>query len=363
MEHEIKQLVDEVSSLVEEKKVAFETEKAKLESEISSLKESVNTMEKQLYRGNSSGLVTDSSEIKSFTDFLRSMDRKYLRTDSDPEGGYLVPAELHNQLVQKLIEVSPLRQMARVVNITGRGLEVPAQDANAVAYWVGEGLPATATNPLFNKINIVAHKVNVEMRITHELLGDAAFDMAAMIVDHAARLLAAKEGAAFINGNGVNQPQGIMNAAGVLNVNNGGASFTNFDKIADMVAAMKYRNPVFLMNRNTLAALRKLKDTTNQYLLGAGPNGAMPMTIGAPVAELFGIPVMIMQDMPDIGAGTKPIVLVDAAEAYMIVDRMGIGMIRDNVTLVSNGMVKFIVNRRVGGAVVQPEAIVTITMS
>lgn len=370
MNEEIKSMVSEIGELIEAKKSAAEAEKAALSanrdalnSEVNELRESIKTMEKQLYRVGSEGLVTDSDEIKSFTDFLRTMDRKYLRTDVDIEGGYLVPTQLHNEIMRKIIEVSPMRALARVVNISGRGLEVPVQDANATAYWVNEGGTNTQSNPNFNRINIVAHKAAVEMKITQELLGDAAFDMGAEIVAHAGRLLAAKEGAAFVNGTGVNQPQGILQAAGTLNVNNGAGTFSNFDSLMNMVAAFKYANPVFVMNRATLAALRKLKDNTNQYLFGMGPNGAMPMTIGVPAAMLLGIPVMIMQDMPDIGAGTKPVALIDANEAYMIVDRVGVGVRRDDFTLASQDMVKFIVNRRVGGAVVQPEAVVTLTMS
>lgn len=370
MNEEIKSVVSEIGAILEAKKAAVEAEKAKLveskdalNSEVNELKESVKTMEKQLYRVGSEGGLAGSEEVKAFTDFLRTMDRKYLRTDVDIEGGYLVPSQLHNELVRKIIEISPMRSIARVVNISGRGLEVPAQDANATAYWVGEGAANTASNPNFNRINIVAHKANVEMRITQELLGDAAFDMGAEIANHAGRLLAAKEGAAFVNGTGVNQPQGILQATGTLNVNNGAASFSNFDSLMNMIAAFKYNNPVFVMNRSTLAALRKLKDTTNQYLFGMGPNGAMPMTIGTPAAMLLGVPVMIMQDMPDIGSGTKPVALIDAQEAYMIVDRLGVGVIRDDFTLAGNGMVKFIVHRRVGGAVVQPDAVVTLTMS
>lgn len=370
MNDEIKSMVSEIGQLIEAKKSAAEAEKAaitanrdELNSEVNELKESIKIMEKQLYRVGSESAVVGDEEVKAFSDFLRTMDRKYLRTDVDIEGGYLVPQQLHNEIVRKIIEVSPMRALARVVTISGRGLEVPAQDVNAAAYWVGEGGTNTQSHPNFNKIVIPAHKAAVEMKITQELLGDAAFDMGAEIVNHAGRLLAAKEGAAFINGTGINQPQGILQAAGILNVNNGAGTFSNFDSLMNVVAAFKYNNPVFVMNRATLAALRKLKDTTNQYLFGMGPNGAMPMQIGTPAAMLLGIPVMIMQDMPDIGAGTKPVALIDANEAYMIVDRLGVGVRRDDFTLISQDMVKFVVNRRVGGAVVQPDAVVTLTMS
>lgn len=375
---EINEIISEIQGTLAEKK-AIESENSekinKIEEKLSSMEEinsklneiseEVKTVQKQLYRKTgSAGTGMMSEEIKDFSQFLKTRDVKFLRTDSDPDGGHLLPQELYNQIVSKVVEVSDFRKLARVVTIAGKGLEVPARDGDMTVYWVGEAGTVTQSQPNYNKLRVEAHKLMAEVRMTHELLGDAAFNMIEELTMRAALKFAQKEGAAFINGTGVGQPEGILQATGIGNVNSGNAStITSFDPLFEMMGNFKYRNPVFLMNRKTLAVLRKLKDANNQYIYGNGPNGAMGMTLGQPVATIAGVPVILMQDMPDVGAGNKPIALIDPQEAYMIVDRVGMSVVRDDLTLASNDEVKFVMKRRVGGKVINTEAVIGLTVA
>lgn len=357
MSQEINTLISEISQLVEQKKV----EKASSEAEVNEMKAKLETMEKQAYRVSASAGA--SEDIKSFDQFLRTQDRKFLRTDRDPDGGYLVPGEMYNQIISKVIETSEMRRLARVVTISGKSLDVDTRDSDITVYAVGEGDAATESAPQYGRIQIPAHKMMAKAVITNELLADAAFDMISELNNRAALKFAQFEGASFISGNGVDRAQGILNASGIANVNSGHATELTADAFWNMLANFKYRNPTFIMNRATYAAARKLKDGNGRYLLDQGLDGNPNMVLGGVAGTIAGVPVVLMQDMSDIAASAVPVVLGDFQEAYMIVERLGMSVVRDDLTLADNDKVKFVMKRRVGGAVVNADALVKMTIS
>lgn len=361
MREEIKSLISNINEMVEKKAAASAEEKNSLDAKIEEMKASLHTMEKQLYRVPAG--AGHSEEVKAFDKFLRTLDHKYLRTDRDPDGGFLVPQEMYNQIIAKVVEVSDMRRLARVVTISHKALDVDTRENDLTVYAVGEGGAATESQPGYGRITIPAHKVMAKAVITNELLADAAYDMVAELNQRAALKFAQFEGAAFINGNGVDRAQGILQAPGITNVNSGHATQLTADAFWDMIGNFKYRNPTFIMNRKTYAAARKLKDASNNYLLDAGLNGNPNMQLGGVAGFIAGVPVVLMQDMPDVGAGAKAVVLGDFQEAYMIVDRIGLSVVRDDLTNADEDKVRFIMKRRVGGAVVNPDALVTMTIS
>lgn len=361
-----KKVLDLESKLSLESKSA-EDEKAELASELDAkvavIETAVKNVEKKLYRTHTSGALDMNTDVKDFESFLRTSEQKYLRTDRDPDGGYLVPTEMSNQIINKIVEISDLRRLARVMQIGGKALEIDRRDTDLSVYFVGEGVAATESQPLYGKLLIPAHKLMAEVRVTNELLADSAFDMVAELNTRAAMKFAEKEGQAFLTGTGVGEPEGIMTAAGTTNVNSGHATLLTADAFFDMIAQFKYRNPVFLMNRATFAAARKLKSGNGEYLLQGGLDGNLDMRLGGTAGSIAGVPVVLMQGLANVGAGTKPVALIDAQEAYLIVDRIGMHVLRDGYTLGSEDKVKFLMSRRVGGAVTNPDAIITLTVS
>jgi HK97 family phage major capsid protein len=364
MNTETKTLITEISDLMEKKAAAPAEEKSNLEATIEELKASLASMEKQMYRVPSGAAQSErSDDVKAFDSYLRTKEEKYLRTDRDTDGGYLVPQDMYNQIIHKIIEVSDFRRLARVVTISGKSLDVNTNESDMTVYAAGEGGTVTESQPGYGRVTIPAHPVMAEARMTYEILNDSAFDMIGEINMRAAQKFAQFEGAAFINGNGVDRAQGILNASGMTNVNSGHATLLTADAFWDMLAAFKYRNPTFIMNRATYVAARKLKNGQGEYLLDEGLDGNPNLALGNVAGSIAGVPVVLMQDMPAIGASAVPVVLGDFQEAYMIVERQGMGIIRDDYTLASSRQVKFVMNRRLGGAVVNPDALVTMTIS
>lgn len=299
-------------------------------------------------------------EVKSFLSYARKGEKgmgadevKTLATDSDPDGGYLVPTNMVNTIIQKLIEVSPIRALADVVTISqGDTMEFPAEDATEfLGGWVSEraARPETQSAKL-RMVKITAHELYANPFISQKLLDDSAFNVEQWLTGRIATTLAKMEGAAFVSGDGVGKPQGLLTATVSEKVSGAAAAIT-----ADSLLNLLYDLPEFyasnatwLFKRATLGAIRLLKDSQNQYLWQPGLTAGQPGTLlGRPYAECV--------DMPAVAAGTYPVLFGDIRAAYQVVDRQGIRVLRDPFS--NKPFIEFYTTKRTGGAVVKAEAL------
>jgi HK97 family phage major capsid protein len=312
--------------------------------------------------------LTDE-EVKTLSS-LKYFDRdegeyKDLNTDADVEGGVFVPHQLANRIIQKLILVSPFRSVAAVENISSNALEIPKEGSqNFDAGWVGErGSRSKTQTATLGMERIPAHEMYAEPGVSQTQLDDSVFDIETWQTGRVATRMAQLEGAAFVKGNGVTQPEGFANnsqipAANTLTIANG--SFTGSagaDKLIDMWTQLPtyYANMAsWVLNRASLGAVRKLKDNNNQYLWA--PGGFGDGVRAGFSATIMGLGYTEMPDMDSIGSSKFPIALGAWQSAYQIVDRLGIRVIRDNLT--AKPFVLFYTTKRVGGQVVLGEAIV-----
>jgi HK97 family phage major capsid protein len=171
-----------------------------------------------------------------------------------------------------------------------------------------------------------------------------------------AEQFAKAEGTAHVSGNGVGQPFGFMSNGDVAQVVSGHASTILADGLIALVHGIKSeyaKNGTFVFNRTTLSSIRKLKDTAGQYVFQAGM-----MLTGGVTSSVLGHPYIEATDMPDEGSNTFPVAFGDFRRGYMIVDRVQMAVLRDPFTQATSGNVRYIARRRVGGQVIQAEAIV-----
>lgn len=311
-----------------------------------------------------------------FETFMRKGDRgfydaerKAMSVGSDPDGGYLVPADMAGRMVARVFDLSPIRAIASVQSISSDALEGLNDNDEAGFAWTGEaGTRAETTTPQTGKYRIEAEEMYAYPKTTRKLLDDAVVDVAAWLEGKAAQRFARGEGAAFITGNGTAKPRGFASyttaatadgsrAWGQLeHINttaNGAFAASNpADHLIDLVEALKdgYRDGArWVTRRSVISLVRKFKEaTTNAYLWQPGLSQGQPPT-------LLGFPVTKAEDMPALGTGSLSMAFGNFAEGYQIVDRLGMRVIRDEIT--APGFVKFHVFRRVGGAVVNFEAI------
>jgi HK97 family phage major capsid protein len=289
---------------------------------------------------------------------MTDLGKKYLRTDSNVDGGFLVPPEYVAEIIKKITEISPIRQIARVRSTTSGTMRMPIRNYLMVGGWAGEAGTIVTDNSQYGRAELKINKLSIQVPITIEELQDAAFDMQTEINADAVERFAQLEGAAFVNGTGVEQPFGFMQNSLIPYRASGVASTLTFDCVNLATGDIKRGyNPVYLANRRTTAFLRTLKDAMGRYIWTAGNVQA-----GVPNA-ICGYPYMEAIDMPDIGSNTFPIIFGDFARGYLIGDRMMMSVIRDDYTLAGTGEVRFVMIRRVGAQVVLPEAFVMIKCS
>lgn len=283
---------------------------------------------------------------------------KALSVSVDTAGGYLAPVELVREIIKGETEISPVRSLARVRATAQKSVDIPKRTGQFAAQWVAEQGARTETNGLaYGVESIPTHEVYALIDISNQMLEDSAFNMEQEISMEAIEQFAVAEGAAFVSGNGVGKPQGFMTAAGIATTISGAATTVTADGLLMLKHAIKTaytRNANFVLNRTTLGSVRKLKDSTGQYLWMPGIAQGKPNTIdGDPYVEL--------PDMPSEVAGSKPVAYGDFRRAYTWIDRISMEMLRDPYTQATAGNVRFILRKRVGGQVVLPEAIRTLT--
>ena len=303
---------------------------------------------------------------QAVTKYLRHGDRalsaeefKLLSVDSDPQGGYWVTSEMSEQVVKKVFETSPMRNISAVETISGDALEIPEDLDEADAGWTSErGARTETTSPTIGVRRIPAHELYAMPKATQTLLDDARINVEEWLSGKIADKLTRIENAAFINGDGVDKPRGILTyPAGTVNpgeirqVNSGSASALTGDGLRSLFYALNsqfIKNARWAMSRSSIEAISKLKDGAD-YLWQPG------LQVGEP-QMLLGHPIERMEDMPAVSANSLSIVFGDFKQAYTVVDRAGVRVLRDPFS--SKPFVLFYTTKRVGGDITNFEAMV-----
>ena len=302
-----------------------------------------------------------TQEFKSFEQLLLkgplaikgTEEQKYLQERNNEQGGYLAPAEYVNEIIKKITEVSPVRSAARIITTSAKEIKFPKRTGLVSGGWVGEAQTATQSNSTYGEETIKAEKMMVYTDISFELFRDSAFDMKREITSDISEDFSRLEGQAFILGNGVNKPEGLLTNSSIGETVSGAASTLTGDSLYTIQGFIPTGyNLAWMFNRKTLHGnIRTLKDTYGQYLFVPSLGSAdMPNTVA-------GLPYFLANDMPDVGAGTYPIILGDFRRCYYIVDNQSIEFVEDPYTQALNGKRRFIVYKRTGGQVVLAEGL------
>jgi len=293
-----------------------------------------------------------------------------LSTLSDPDGGYLItPPEFDKAIDRVAGTMSAMRRLCTVRSIGTDTYKKLVNQGGSTSGWVAEKASRTETStPTLKEIAINMKEIYAEPGTTQIALDDAYMDLASWLADEVSVEFAEEEGSAFISGNGVEKPHGIAGYTMVADasyafgkvgyVTSGHATLiNNADKLMDVTLALKpiYLNGAsFLMNRATAGKIRQLKNGEGDYLWRPGLEAGAPNT-------LFGYPVELDDNIDNIGAGKYPVFFANFKRAYLILDRMGIRILRDPYT--SKGNVLFYTTKRVGGGLVSFESIKALKVS
>ncbi len=300
---------------------------------------------------------------------LRELEAKALSVGTGTDGGYLVPDEIERAVNRAVRDVSPIRAIAGIRQVSGSVYRKPFAVTGAESGWVAEtaARPETDTPTLaaLSEMSFPTMELYAMPAATQALLDDAAVNIDEWIAEEVRDSFAQQEGTAFVTGNGTAKPKGFLDytkvaqgswawgSIGFINTGVDGAfpASAPGDKLIDLVYAVKsgYRaNGTFVFNRATQAVIRKMKDGEGNYLW-------QPAAKAGDASTLMGFPVAESEDMPNIAADSYSVAFGDFRRGYLIVDRVGIRVLRDPYS--QKPYVLFYTTKRVGGGVQDFDAI------
>ena len=312
----------------------------------------------------------DRAYRDDFRGFLRrgtvsaEMERRAMSEADNTAGGYLTSHVMDTQVVSLMRDMSPVRSIANQQSISAAVYNRPISNADNSSGWTGERDPRPQTNnTTLAMISITAHELYANVAVSQTLLDDAFLDLESWVAGETAAEFARREGDAFVNGDGVNKPRGLLSLPTTVETGTGeaaqgrlglvktgldgafGNGTTVFpgDSLINVMARLRqeYRpNARWLMNRFTEAEVRKFKAEDSQYLWQPG------LQAGAP-ASLLGHPITIADHMPAVANDAIPILFGDFRRFYKIIDRIGLRTLRDPFS--AKPYVLFYVTKRVGG--------------
>jgi len=311
-------------------------------------------------------------EFQGFAAYAQSgVPQASMSEDDDTGGGYLVVpgSRLDNEIGRIELDATPMRQVARVIPVDTEEYAKLMSMGDGEGGWVGEreARPGTAT-PNLKKVAPYFGEIYAFPYITQKLLDDTdQVGLVNWLAEEVGSIFAQKENIAFINGNGVGQPRGLLTypivavnpAFGELKqVKSGVNGATTSDKLLEVVYTLKAayrRKAVWMMSSTMQLQIRQLKDGQNNYIWKAGAEAGQPAT-------LMGYPVVENDQMPNPATGSNSIAFADFARGYKIADnRLGIRVKRDDLT--AKPYVGFYSTKRLGGGVEDSNAIIIHTLA
>lgn len=305
---------------------------------------------------------------KGDDDGLADIERKAMNVGTPADGGYAVPIQQDRDIMRLLTDLSPMRQVCRVMTVGTEDYRKLVNLGGTASGWVGEtdARPATA-GPTLAQLKPSFGELYANPEVTQKALDDIFFDVEGELSQDISESFAVLEGKAFLSGTGTNQPVGLLTAKTSADADSARAFGTvqhiatgvadNFpakdpaDILIDLIYSMKagYRTGAqFMVNSMTLATMRKWKDGQGNYIWQPAMQNGQP-------GSIFGYGYVTNEDMPSAGAGAIPVVFGNFQQAYVIFDRVGIRSLRDPYT--NKPFVGFYTTKRVGSMIANTQAV------
>lgn len=299
---------------------------------------------------------------------LADIERKAMNVGTPADGGYAVPIQQDRDIMRLLTDLSPMRQVCRVMTVGTEDYRKLVNLGGTASGWVGETdeRPATAA-PQLAQIPPSFGEIYANPEVTQKALDDIFFNVESELAADISESFSVLEGKAFLSGTGTGQPKGLLTVKTSTEADSVRAFGTvqhiatgvadNFpakdpaDILIDLIYSMKagYRTGAqFTVNSMTLATMRKWKDGQGNYIWQPAMQNGQP-------GSIFGYGYVTNEDMPSVGAGAIPVIFGNFSQAYIIFDRVGIRQLRDPYT--HKPFVGFYTTKRVGSMIANTQAV------
>ena len=325
------------------------------------------------------GFTTKESEDEKFQSQYKDAFLKYIRKGIESDlinlansnnsmenllkcdsNGFAITSSMNSIIANSMYKNSPIRQLARIVNISNDSLDVAAYTTDIAASWGDERTVAPETDA-FTRKTIKVHELTAQPKMTQKMIDDDQIDHESWLAELLSDILLAKEDNAFFNGDGENKPVGILSYEDGTSSNqiervSGGSAIT-FENLLQLQAALDGRyekegETAFITSKANLAAIRSIKDESGRYIWTPGAlNGNYDM--------IFGTPILASNEM-DTTSGDA-VIYGNLRKGYQIVDRSDIKIQRDPYS--SKPFIVYFATKRVGGDVIDTKAIKILSLS
>ena len=325
------------------------------------------------------GFTTKESEDEKFQSQYKDAFLKYIRKGIESDlinlansnnsmenllkcdsNGFAITSSMNSIIANSMYKNSPIRQLARIVNISNDSLDVAAYTTDIAASWGDERTVAPETDA-FTRKTIKVHELTAQPKMTQKMIDDDQIDHESWLAELLSDILLAKEDNAFFNGDGENKPVGILSYEDGTSSNkiervSGGSAIT-FENLLQLQAALDGRyekegETAFITSKANLAAIRSIKDESGRYIWTPGAlNGNYNM--------IFGTQILASNEM-DTSEGDA-VIYGNLRKGYQIVDRSDIKIQRDPYS--SKPFIVYFATKRVGGDVIDTKAIKILSLS
>lgn len=301
------------------------------------------------------GIKLLSENEQKMVDIVSLSEAKTMNLSSESSGGILAPIEIVAGILQESLIYSNMRAEATVRNTSSKSLLFRKKTTSFPAHWIGEmGQKVAQGDMSFDWAEVPNHELYADVQVSEQLMEDETYNLEQEIQTDAGEQFGLAEAAAFLSGSGANQPEGLLTNSKVPSIATGTAS--TMPTTADVFVTTYYDlpelyapNAKWYMRRISVRDVRLLKDSTGNYIWEKS------IAVGAP-ATILGAPIVEFPDLPLVGAGTTPILFGDMKRTYIIVDRINFVVKRLLEAGAKQGIIEYIIRRRVGGQVLLPNA-------
>ncbi len=289
---------------------------------------------------------------------------------SQQDCGYIVTSRMNDYIGDMIAQISPMRTIANVIEISGDIFDLVGCDKNSItAGWSEDTIAYTDSEKPLNiiKKSISTYQLYAQPKATQKLVDDPRIDIEIWLSDALIEVFATQENNAFINGDGVGKPKGILSACNDRNSINAqrrnneqnkniNAQYNQLYITDDDIIRLFYslphnhtHNAKFLLGYDALQNIRMLKEKNSGRYIWQPDFSSKGMN------TILGCEIVVSSDMPKVSDITPSVVFGDFKKAYQIVDRHGIRILRDPFT--NKPFIKFFATKTVGGGVIDDNAI------
>lgn len=300
------------------------------------------------------GVVGDEYKQNFMKTIRTNFKNNYLRESSLPDGGYLLPAEWHDEIISALSQANILREIGRVIQ-TASEHKISIVATKPQAAWVAEGQEISFTKETFNQISLNAYKIAIAIRASWEIIQDSYYDIQAHLTQEFSTAIGAAEEEAMLLGDGIDKPKGLIptltqSASGTLQTTGAEISADDLLTLQFSLRRPYRKSACWLTSDAGLAMIRRLKDTTGNFIW-------QPSLTETEPSRLFGQPIYTSEFMPAPTAGNVAVLYGDFKDYFLIGERGQMEMQPLRELYAMSGQVAYLMTSRVDSVLSNPEAI------